>query len=451
MKADTSWLRRGGAGILRHGLRGLEKESLRVDGDGHLSMRPHPEAIGAALTHPYLTTDYSEALLEIVTPPLTSNWAVLQFLCDLHAYVQRRIAPEQLWPASMPCVLDAEQRIPIAEYGPSNLGRFKTIYRHGLGHRYGRAMQAIAGIHYNYSLPAAFWPALHDHSGGAATPDALRSAAYMALVRNYRRYAWLTIYLFGASPAFCKSFLPQGQEGLEELDAHTWFAPYATSLRMSDLGYRNGDQARLNISANSLEEYMAGLRQALVAVDPKFSALGVKVDGEYRQLNSHVLQIENEYYSSIRPKASKATEQRPVVALAQHGIEYVEIRTLDLNPADPVGVNQVQLRFLEAMLIYCVLVESPPISAAEQLEIDVRELRVAREGRRPGLRLPHGGTERALADYGRELVDGIAAVAELLDTEDEGYLAAVEVQRQALEDPSATPAGRFLDALAASG
>jgi glutamate--cysteine ligase len=451
-RANIRWLLHGGGSeLVRHGLRGLEKESLRVDDAGRLSMQPHPVSLGAALTHPYLTTDYSEALLEIVTPPVTSNWALLQCLCNLHAYVQRRIAPERLWPASMPCVLDAEQTIPIAQYGPSNLGRFKTVYRHGLGHRYGHAMQAIAGIHFNYSMVPAFWQAWNERSGGTATPAQLRSSAYMALVRNYRRFAWLTIYLFGASPALCKSFLPRGQAGLEEFDRHTWFAPYATSLRMSDLGYRNGDQARLNISANSLDDYVAGLRRALTTVDANFAAIGVKAGGEYRQLNSNVLQIENEYYSSVRPKPNKDDDQRPVVALEQHGIEYVEIRTLDLNPADPVGVSQAQLRFLEAMLIYCMLADSPPILAAEQEEIGARELLVAREGRRLNLQLPRAGRRIPLAEWGRELVDGIAIIAELLDSDAEGYMAAVEAQRHALADPSLTPSARFLEALSSSG
>ena len=137
------------ATLVRRGLRGVEKESLRVDTGGNLSQRPHPRSLGAALTHPYVTTDYSEALPELVTPPQHSQWETLQFLCDVHAFVQQRLDGELLWPASMPCDLPPDDAIPIADYGPSNLGRMKTIYRHGLGHRYGRAMQAIAGVHFN--------------------------------------------------------------------------------------------------------------------------------------------------------------------------------------------------------------------------------------------------------------------------------------------------------------
>ncbi|HUQ53088.1 MAG TPA: glutamate--cysteine ligase, partial [Gammaproteobacteria bacterium] len=446
--ARLEWLRDGGrADLIRHGLRGVEKESLRVSLDGTLSRRPHPRAFGAALTHPYITTDYSEALPELVTPPQRSQWETLQFLCDVHAFIGRRLDGELLWPASMPCELPPDDEIPIAFYGPSNLGRMKTVYRRGLGYRYGRAMQAIAGVHFNYSLPLKFWPEYQVRSGHAGSLQEFRSTELMGLVRNYRRAAWLVTFLFGASPALNRSFRPDGHELLTELDAATWFAPYATSLRMSDLGYQNKTQARLSIRANSLAEYMAGMRSAVTTEEPRYAAIGVVVDGDYRQLNANILQIENEYYSTIRPKPSKANKHRPLEALRETGIDYVEVRTLDLNSADPVGMNQSELRFIEALLIYCLLSESPPISAAEQDEIDARSLTVAREGRRPALTFVDGGRERRLRDRGLEMLEGIRAVAELLDSDAQGYVAAVDAAADALRDPERTPSALLLAAL----
>jgi glutamate--cysteine ligase len=269
----------------------------------------------------------------------------------------------------------------------------------------------------------------------------------MGLVRNYRRSAWLVTFLFGASPAVNRSFRPNGHELLTELDRTTWFAPYATSLRMSDLGYQNKTQARLSIRANSLAEYMAGMRSAVTTEEPRYAAIGVVVDGDYRQLNANILQIENEYYSTIRPKPSKASKYRPLVALRETGVEYVEVRTLDLSSADPVGMNQSQLRFIEALLIYCLLADSPPISAAEQAEIDARDLKVAREGRRPALTLVDGGRERTLSERGFELIDGVRAVAELLDSDGQGYVAAVDAAVESLRDPGRTPSAALLAAL----
>jgi glutamate--cysteine ligase len=445
--ARLEWLRGGRTELIRNGLRGVEKESLRVGPDGSLSHRPHPPSFGAALTHPYITTDYSEALPELVTPPQRTQWETLQFLCDVHAFIQRRLDGELLWPASMPCDLPPDDEIPIAYYGPSNLGRMKTVYRRGLGHRYGRAMQAIAGVHFNYSLPTAFWPEYQDYARSGVSLQEFRSAELMGLVRNYRRSAWLVTYLFGASPALCRSFRPNGHELLAELDRATWYAPYATSLRMSDLGYQNKTQARLSIRASSLAEYVAGMRTAVTTEEPRYAAIGVVVDGDYRQLNANILQIENEYYSTIRPKPSKASKHRPLVALRETGVDYVEVRTLDLNSADPVGMNQSELRFVEALLIYCLLADSPPISSAEQMEIDARDLTVAREGRRPGLALVDGGREHRLADRGLELLQGVRGVAELLDAGAQGYVAAVDAAAETLRDPERTPSAALLSAL----
>jgi glutamate--cysteine ligase len=446
--ARLEWLRGGGrAELIRNGLRGVEKESLRVGGDGTLSQRPHPQSLGSALTHPYITTDYSESLPELVTPPQRTQWETLQFLCDVHAFIAPRLDGELLWPASMPCDLPPDDEIPIAHYGPSNPGRMKTVYRRGLGRRYGRAMQAIAGVHFNYSLPPKFWPEYQQHAQQTGSLQDFRSSELMGLVRNYRRIAWLVTYLFGASPALCRSFRPNGHELLTELDRATWYAPYATSLRMSDLGYQNKTQGRLSIRANSLAEYMAGMRAAVTTAEPRYEAIGVLVDGDYRQLNANILQIENEYYSTIRPKPSKTSKHRPLVALRETGVEYVEVRTLDLNSADPVGMNQGELRFVEALLIYCLLADSPPITAEEQSEIDARDLKVAREGRRPALRVVDGGRERSLLERGLEIVGGVRAVAELLDADAQGYVAAADAAAEALRDSARTPSAALLAAL----
>jgi glutamate--cysteine ligase len=269
----------------------------------------------------------------------------------------------------------------------------------------------------------------------------------MGLVRNYRRCAWLVTYLFGASPALNRSFRPGGHELLTPLDSATWYAPYATSLRMSDLGYRNTTQGALSIRANSLAEYLAGMRTAVTTEDPRYAAIGVVVDGEYRQLNANILQIENEYYSTIRPKPSKVSKARPLLSLAAGGVDYVEVRTLDLSSADPVGMNQSELRLIEALLIYCLLAESPPISSAEQVEIDVRDLAVAREGRRPHLTFVDGGRERSLRERGLEITAGVREIAALLDVDSQGYVAAVEAAEEALRDPERTPSAALLAAL----
>ena len=347
------------ASRLRRGLRGLEKESLRVDRRGYLARTLHPRSLGSALTHPYLTTDYSEALPELVTPPYPSNWEALQFLCDLHIFVATRMQDELLWAQSMPCRIPSGDNVPIATYGSSNLGRMKSVYRRGLGFRYGRAMQTISGVHFNYSVPLDFWKPYKDREESSRSLRDFVSHCNMGAIRNYRRLAWLLIYLYGASPAFCKSFPTEGSPFLQDLDAETLFAPYGTSLRMSDIGYRNRSQSELRISVNSLDDYLAGIVAAVTTSNVRYEAIGVLVDGVYRQLNANTLQIEAEYYSPIRPKPPADSAHRPTVALREEGVAYLEVRTLDLNMLDPAGINQMQLRFVEALLIYCLLTDSP--------------------------------------------------------------------------------------------
>jgi glutamate--cysteine ligase len=280
--------------ILQGGRKGVEKESLRVTPEGAIAQTPHPLALGSALTNEHITTDYSEALIELVTPAFTHSWELLQYLLDLHQFVYRHLGEELLWATSMPCAIEHDEDIPIAQYGSSHIGRMKTIYRNGLGLRYGRMMQAISGVHFNYSFPQDFWDALA-HINQSKLPRAdFISEQYFGVLRNYRRFGWLVLYLFGTSPAVSKGFFGGREITLPALDADTVYEPYGTSLRMSDIGYRNKNQATVSVSVNSLGDYVRDLSTAISTPYPPYQKLGVKVGGEYLQLNANILQIENE-------------------------------------------------------------------------------------------------------------------------------------------------------------
>lgn len=442
----------GDPGLLRGGLHGVEKECLRVTPDGYVAATDHPQALGSALTNRYITTDYSEALLEFITPPGPTNRATLDFLSGIHQFTYGSLGDELLWSMSMPCRLRSEDDIPIARYGSSNVGTMKSIYRRGLGYRYGCYMQAIAGVHFNFSMPDTFWPAyavLERHPGDICD---LKSTAYLGVVRNVRRLGWLMLYLFGASPAVCKCFLPEGPGGLEDLDGSTYFAPHATSLRMSDIGYKNASQADLWVSANTLEEYIADLTSAIRTPNPAYQRIGVRVNGDYRQLNANQLQIENEYYSSVRPKRSALSGERPTAALRRGGIEYIELRALDLDPYSPVGVNIDEMRVAEVFLMYCLLAESPPMDQAERREMNANQVAVARRGREPGLLLQRQGRLQPLAEWAGEIFQGMQAVAALLDAGGgEDFQQACRAIARCLQDPEQTPSARVLNDLRASG
>jgi glutamate--cysteine ligase len=441
-------------GVLQGGLRGLEKEALRVTPDGRLAQTPHPAALGSTLCNPDITTDYSESLIELVTPTFRDNAALVRYLCDLQQFVYRNLGDELLWAASMPCELTGDAEVPIARYGRSHEGHFKEVYRRGLLNRYGGMMQAIAGIHFNYSLPADFWPLWAEALEQPRADAAFMSASYFRLLRNFRRHGWLVSLLFGAAPAVASSFL-QGRdpEGLESWRNDTLYGEHATTLRMSDIGYRNRNQAAVSVSVNSLDEYLRDLSRAVHTPHAPFAALGVKVDGEYRQLSSNVLQIENEYYSSIRPKRVLHSGELTGHALARAGVEYVEVRVLDLGAEGAESVTVPQLDFMEAFTITLLLLDSQPISVGEQESLDRNYLQVARRGRDPALRLDDHGRGFAPVDRAYALLEHMQGVCELLDAgrAERPYTRALELQRQRLLVPQDLPAARLLRAMQDEG
>lgn len=433
--------------VLARSLRGIEKESLRVTHDGALAMTLHPHALGSALTHPSLTTDYSEALLELITPAEATPEQVIARLDELHRFVYAQLDNELLWNNSMPGPLPADDQIPIAEYGTSNIGRLKHVYRHGLALRYGRTMQCIAGIHYNYSLSEEAWRLLQAQRSGAASAVDFQSACYLALIRNFRRTNWLLMYLFGASPALDRAFLRGRAHSLEAFDESTLYRPYATSLRMSDLGYSNTTaQAALQPNYDTLPGYLEALARAVSEPYPPYEALGTHRQGSWVQINTNVLQIENEFYSTIRPKRVTRSGERPLHALASRGIQYIEARCLDIDPFEPCGISVETARFLDAYLLVCALDDSPALPPQAYAEANANFGSVTLEGRKPGLALVREGRAVSLRDWADELFERIETAARALDSLRGGgdYAAAVAAQRAKLADPEATPSARVL-------
>ncbi len=419
--------------ILKGIRRGIEKESLRVRPDGSLALTPHPGALGSALTHTHITTDFSEAQLELITAPHPSPEACLDELQRIHQVVYRAIGEELLWCASMPCQLPADDGIPIGRYGTANVGRAKTVYRTGLAHRYGRRMQTISGIHYNWSLPEA------------------TSAEYFALIRNFRRHSWLVLYLFGASPALCSTFVAGREHELHELAPGTLYLPHATSLRMGRLGYQSDAQATLAVSYNSLESYAASLHDALTRPYPPYEAIGIHDGDDYRQLATSLLQIENEFYGTIRPKRTIRPGERPLHALRERGVEYVEVRLMDLDPFVPVAITAATMRFLDVFLLHCLLAESPPDTPDEIAAIQRNQQRVATRGREPGLKLGRGSQEVSLFEWGGQLLVECEPLAAALDVAHGGGTAhrvALAAAVAALKQPDSTPSARVLEVTA---
>lgn len=433
--------------------RGIEKESLRVDSaSAELSQAKHPHALGSALSHPKITTDYSEALLEFITPVESSITETLRCLKDIHHYTYQQLDKQQetLWANSMPCLLGGDETIPVATYGSSNVGEMKRVYREGLGYRYGRAMQTISGIHYNFSLPEAFWQPYSDLLGNTEALPQFKTKQYFALMRNFRRYAPLLVYLFGASPVLDKSFLQNQKHQLQPFDEESYHLPYATSLRMGDLGYQSNAQAALFVCYNNLEQYIQTLRKGITKSYPDYEAIGVKdAVGAYKQLNTALLQIENEFYSTIRPKRVADSGEAPINALKRGGVEYVEVRLIDVNPFDPVGINADTIRFLDIFLVYCLLQDSPVLlpDACHQANQNLRL--VVNQGRDPDLMLDIGDKKVPFIEWATNLLNGMEPIAEFLDRLSQKSLhqQSLSLQREKLDDVSLTPSAQVLEQL----
>jgi glutamate--cysteine ligase len=431
------------AGILR----GIEKESLRVDGQGLLATTPHPVALGSALTNHQITTDYSEALLEMITGTHHSVQSLLAELEEVHRFVASQLKDEIIWNQSMPAHLPAEADIPIAWYGTSNTGMLKHVYRRGLAERYGKAMQCIAGVHYNFSVPDALWELIGTEG---ATLDDKRSKGYLACIRNFTRYSWLLMYLFGSSPAVSARFLQGTNHNLLALDDDTLYLPYATSLRMSDLGYNNKAQSDLQLCYNDIETFLKRIYVAVTTPWPPYQALGTHRNGEWIQLNTNLLQIENEYYSSIRPKRTVERCERPSTALAARGVQYIEVRCLDIDPEAPVGISAQTSYFMDTFLLFCT-VEHSPLFPNNGFCHDSQDnfATVAKAGRQPNLELIKSNQTVRLADWANEILDRMLPYADLLDAHDgsQNHTRAVLAQRLKAISPENTPSGRMLQRL----
>ncbi|MDO5666591.1 MAG: glutamate--cysteine ligase [Alcaligenaceae bacterium] len=437
--------------LLAHIGRGIERETLRIDARGEYALDSHPRALGSTLTHPHITTDYSEALMELVTKPYHEVGALFKNLQYIHSFVLQNIGEQSLWMQSIPCELPPEEHIPIAWYGNSNDGMMKYVYRRGLAERYGKSMQCIAGIHYNFSLPEEIWqhlePTIDD-------PKERQSVGYMSLIRNFKRKSWLLMYLFGASPIVNRSFVEGVEHGLDTFDRDSLYLPYATSLRMSDLGYTSEAQSNIRTCYNRVESYVSLIYNAVTRPWPAYVEIGTHRDGEWIQLNTSMLQIENEYYASIRPKRTAKLGERPNNALINRGVQYIEVRCLDIDPFEPLGISPESAYFLDTFLLYCASQNSPLFNDKDDCEeTDKNFANVVIEGRKPGLALKRLGQSIDLKVWGLEIIENLSPYAALLDEvhQTDAHSKSLATQKAKLEDVSLTPSARYLKAVSDSG
>ncbi|SES70924.1 glutamate--cysteine ligase [Thorsellia anophelis] len=454
ISSELNWLEKHPDSIIGI-IRGIERETLRIDLNGKLSQTDHPAQLGSTLTHPWITTDFAESLLEFITPADTNLTETLSFLKDLHINTIKSLPNEQFWPFSMPCFIGDDEEVRLAQYGNSNIGKLKTLYREGLKQRYGAVMQTISGVHYNFSFPLSFWQAYLGVEDEVTGKDKI-SSGYLNLIRNYYRFGWVIPFLFGASPAICRSFLNNKQTHLPfEFNDSMAYLPYGTSLRLSDLGYTSNAQTNLGLTFNNIDTYIGQLRHAMTLSSEEFKAIGLEKDGKRIQINTNILQIENELYAPIRPKRVTKANERPSDAILRGGIQYIEVRSLDINPFDAIGISDEQARFLDLFLIWCVLAKAPEMSSSE-LQCTKRNWQtVIVEGRKPDqtIAVGCGNENHPLRLVGKSLFVDLIRIARILDKNEQNnrYEMVCEKWIRAFDEPELTYSGILLQAFKEQG
>jgi glutamate--cysteine ligase len=450
---------------------GLERESQRVISTGELALTPHPTEFGDKLENERITTDFSESQIEIITPPCNSAEEVFDELNKINSEVENSIGDELLWPLSMPPKLPDEKDIPIAIFSNSDNGKYKEIYRKGLSIRYGKKMQMISGIHYNFSFGEGLINYLYKEFGESEDKRLFIDKLHFQLARNFLRYSWLLVYLFGASPSCHSTYFSvinkeigvvhdccprcakiiknadqntETEENNENKFSHVCVAQmnkYATSLRVSRFGYSNSLKS-MNIYFNSLEEYSEKIRKMISTQDEEYLNLGIFKDGSQIQLNGNILQNENEFYSSIRLKQPLKTGETPLEALENRGVEYVELRILDLNPFEKLGLSLEQMNFIHVFMLFCLFEPSPLITEKEHSNINSNHHLVSLFGRKDNLKLQkYNDNSISLKTWAEEIFEKLSTIAHFIDTStgDNKYLECVEKEKLKLDDVSLLP------------
>lgn len=438
--------------------RGIERESMRVQQNGLISKTKHNYFLGSSLMHKWITTDFSETLLELITPVISNFNELIFLLTDIHKYVINNIQEELMWPLSMPCYIKNIEDIKIAQYGTSNIGKMKTIYRKGLKNRYGSLMQSIAGVHYNFSLTSIFWKKWKIFKQEKSILNIIISNRYLNLIRNYYRFGWIVTYLFGASPAICSSFLKKQITYLPFLKGinNTLYMPYATSLRLSEIGYINKYQNNIYLNFNSLEEYIKAVKHAMNTPSNFFAKILIKNKKKKNiELNNNILQSENELYTYIRPKRKIKQNESYLESLSNKGIEYVEIRSLDVNPFSPIGISEHQILFLDLFLMWCLILEAPYMNREEFFINNENWNKIILEGRKPGKKIYFSIKKKEITvkKISKLILNDLMRIAKVLDNilKIKKYQKVCTLSLQFIDNPKLTYSAKILEKIIKAG
>ncbi len=382
--------------IWLEGLFGLEKENIRVDQAGNLALTPHPEAFGNKLKHPFITTDFSESQVEMITPPLSEIGQTIGFLETIHDIVSFELKNEYLWPQSTPPILPADHQIPIAEYGED--GKKAREYREFLSTKYGPKNLLYSGIHFNFSFSEKLLGLLYQKASTSISFDDFKDDVYLKTARQMLRFRWLYILLYGNSPVVDHSFELQCKR-----------APYpiekgiiALSIRNSCFGYQNFDE-----------------------LFPDYSSVSNFIKSIGGMIHDGKIAAAKELYSPVRPKFPKDPKH----------ISYLEFRFIDINPLTKTGITPEALRFIHALAIYGLLSNEPDDYNTEaQTQANRLHTIVALHG----LNIPNYQEDEEYYNIwvkAKMIHREISDLFQTLDIRDSEYLNSLDQARKLIENP----------------
>ncbi|OQY41659.1 MAG: bifunctional glutamate--cysteine ligase/glutathione synthetase [Fusobacteriia bacterium 4572_74] len=383
---------------------GIEKENVRVDSSGHLAMTKHPDIFGDKLKNPYITTDFSESQVEIITPSLDTIEETYNFLESLHDIVSLELKDEYLWPQSTPPSLPNEENIPVSTFEETSEGNRAQKYRDYLSLKYGKQKQLLSGIHYNFSFKDEFLNLLYKESKSSDF-KLFKDKIYLKISRNFFKYRWLLIYLFGANPSIHGTYSKKCVGLLDKVAPDSFSYPLGNSFRNGMCGYRNKEV--FDISYNSRKEYVEDIKKLI---------------------SQKKLISEKEYYSPIRLKAKDNTNL--LKSIEEDGIEYLEVRLLDLNPMIKTGISIDQLYFVHLFLLFCLFTDQDKLTKQETWEGNKNHDLVAHYGRKRDLELFNKGEFKFLKDLGLDIISKMDKVAEELKISNLNY---TNTLREAIE------------------
>lgn len=390
---------------------GFEKEGLRIDSDGKLSITPHPDVFGNKLTNPYITTDFSESQVEIVTPTFKSIKEAYQCLTFLVDIVNTSIPHDQyIWNQSLPCILPDEYMIPLAEY-EGKKGEESRDYRINLANKYGTKKQMISGIHYNFSINEETLQKLYSNfKNKEISYKNFKNEIYLKITRNYLRLKWLIIYLTGATPAAHKTFTPECIELMENFDGiDSFYSEKGASFRNSNIGYKN-----------------------LLPLYPRYDNVQNFVNDVNSFIEEGNLTEAKELYTQIRLKPKDPT--RYLNSLKEEGILYLEVRSIDINPFDKCGVSLIDAEFVHLFLIYLMLKEEEEYPKWQSEGVYNEEL-TAEKAFDHHCKLLKNGEKILIKRWANKIINEIEELNTTLKLEKEEI---IEIMRERVNNPEKT-------------